>query len=241
MKKIFILSLILVINVSFLIGQKEIVWFDAGLKGQLGQSGLYNKAILDLTNYDYELNLTSGYGLGGRFGVNWENIGVSLEGMYSKNKSAISQVNGNALTIINHDWTNIDLYPMLRNSKNMGYFEIGPKLSLLQDISKNGDNSIGSQYNKVNYSAVLGFGSNLIGTDRSFIGTLGIRLEYQINDFITAGEGKRSNAPINTGSFYDQGYKSTHPIFFGLVFEANWGIGYYGRAKCGGRSKLISF
>jgi hypothetical protein len=240
-----ILKSIIFIVMSFscaLNAQKEIVWFDAGLKAQSGISGLYNKAVLDLVPFDYELDFTSGYSFGGRFGINWENIGLSLEGMYANNTSAISRTTNTATIITNHNWKNIDLYPMLRNSKNMGYFEIGPKISLLKDIGITGNTAdISSQYNKLNYSAVLGFGSNIIGNDRSFIGTLGIRIEYQVNDFVTAGDGKRLSAPLNIGSFYDQGYQSTHPLFIGLVFEANWGIGYYGRAKCGGRSKLIGF
>ena len=38
-----------------------------------------------------------------------------------------------------------------------------------------------------------------------------------------------------------EGLKSTNPIFAGVVFELNWGVGAFAVAKCGGRPKFIMF
>ena len=38
-----------------LLAQKQIVWFDAGLKVQYGATGFYNKAIADAPGFDYKI------------------------------------------------------------------------------------------------------------------------------------------------------------------------------------------
>ncbi|HMP28585.1 MAG TPA: hypothetical protein PKD85_03235 [Saprospiraceae bacterium] len=229
-----------------LYGQKMITWFDVGIKGQVGASGLYNKAILDASSLDYNLDFSNSYGLGGKLGINWNEIGISIEAMYNSNKSKIKRIAANnSVSFVDHSWNGLDLYPLLRRARNLGYFEIGPKVSLVQNLKQSvaGVNSpdIASQYNDINYGAVLGFGSNVLGIGDAFTGILGIRIEYIVNDFVSAGDGKRFSAPLNIPNMYDQGYKSTHPLFIGLVFEANFGVGYYGRAKCGARSKFMRF
>ncbi|MBK7220947.1 MAG: hypothetical protein IPH94_06295 [Saprospiraceae bacterium] len=62
-----------------LFAQKQIVWFDAGLKVQYGASGFYSAAIEEATGYNHELGLTSGFGYGGKLGINWQYNGLSLE------------------------------------------------------------------------------------------------------------------------------------------------------------------
>ena len=226
--------------------QKVITWFDAGIKAQVGGSGFYNKAILDAGSLDYVLDLSNSYGLGGKLGINWDQIGISVEAMYNTNESRIKRIStGNAVTFIDHSWNGLDLYPLLRSARNLGYLEIGPKISMIQNMKQVAggviSEDIASQYNKMNYGAVFGFGSNIIGVGEAFTGMLGIRIEYGITDLVSEGDGKRYSAPLNLGNLYDQGYASTHPLFIGLVFEANFGIGYYGRAKCGARSKFMRF
>ena len=58
---------------------------------------------------------------------------------------------------------------------------------------------------------------------------------------MVSSAGKTNFAPTNLGNIYDEGYKTTHPVFAGIVAELNWGIGYFARAKCGARSKFIMF
>lgn len=241
----FILVLLSFLTID-LSGQKIITWFDAGIKAQLGGSGLYNSAILNANSLDYVLDLSNSYGVGGKLGINWDEIGISVEAMYNSNKSSVKRISANnAVSYIDHSWNGLDLYPMLRSARNLGYLEIGPKLSMIQNMKQTlagvASGDVSSQYNKLNYGAVVGFGSNVIGVGEAFTGMLGIRLEYIVSDFVTEGDGRRLSAPLNLGNLYDQGYKSTHPLFIGLVFEANFGIGYFGRAKCGARSKFMRF
>jgi hypothetical protein len=243
---ISIVILYFLLNTSNLQSQKVITWFDVGIKGQIGASGLYNKAILDASSLDYVLDFSNSYGLGGKLGINWDEIGISLEAMYNSNNSQIKRIAANnSVSFVNHSWNGLDFYPLLRRARNLGYFEIGPKVSFVQNLEQSiaGVTSpdIASQYNDINYGAVLGFGSNILGIGDAFTGILGIRIEYGVSDFVSAGDGKRFSAPLNLPNMYDQGYKYTHPLFIGLVFEANWGIGYFGRAKCGARSKFIRF
>ena len=54
-----------------------------------------------------------------------------------------------------------------------------------------------------------------------------------------ASGGAESLAPIP--GIYADGYKSSNVAFAGVVFELNWGIGYFGKAQCGARSKFIMF
>lgn len=229
------------LNIS---AQKKVVWFDAGLKAQIGGSALYNKAIFDATAVNYELGLSNSYSVGGKIGINFEYTGLSIDAMYNRGSNTVLTPGSSVQSTIQNDWTSIDIYPLLRSARNLGYFEIGPKISFLQTMEQdrgNGASDVINEYNKLNYSAVLGFGANIVGSDGSFSGILGIRLEYGVNDIVNGGDGRRFNAPTNLGSIYDAGYKSSHPVFVGLVFEANWGIGYFGRAKCGARSKFIMF
>jgi hypothetical protein len=241
-RKLMVIAFSLIAVIGF--SQKKIVWFDVGLKGQMGGSALYNKAIFDAATVNYELGLSNSYSIGGKIGVNFEYTGLSIDAMYNRGANTILTPSSSSQKIIQNNWTSFDIYPLLRSAKNLGYFEIGPKISFLQTMEQDrgsGASDIINEYNKLNYSAVLGFGANIIGSDGRFSGILGIRLEYGVNDIVNSGLGKINSAPSNLGSIYDAGYKSSHPVFAGLVFEANWGVGYFGRAKCGARSKFIMF
>ena len=218
--------------------QKKLVWFDTGIKAQVGASGLLNKNFVDSEEFDYTIGLTSGFGVGGRIGINKDYSGLSLEGMYVKGKQEMKPADGSALS---YDWQSIDAYALFRNSKNLGYFEIGPKAQFLSKLNKTvgtTETDITSSFNKMNFAGVIGFGANLIGNDGAFSGLLGLRFEYGFTDIV--GKDFRTSATSPIGDpLLD--YKSTNPWFAGLVFELNWGIGYFGVAQCGARSKFIMF
>ena len=222
--------------------QKKIVWFDAGLKGQIGNSSIFNKAVYDAENVNYELGLTSGYSVGGKLGINFEYSGLAIDVMYATGSNIFTrsgQPDGN----IKHNWNAIDVYPLFRNARNLGYLELGPKVSLLNKMERTdaqGTTDVKEEFNNINYGAVLGFGVNLIGGEGAFSGIIGLRMEYGFTDIVSKA-GKIENAPTNLGNIYDQGYQSSHQVFAGIVAEFNWGIGYFGRAKCGARSKFIMF
>jgi hypothetical protein len=221
-----------------LAAQKNIVWFDTGLKVQYGASGFYSKAIGDNADFNHELGLTSGLGFGGKIGINWQYNGISLEAFSNRSKQAIenSKDPSNALS---YEWKSTDIYALYRNAKNLGYFEFGPKVSLLNSMESISSKSIATDvkngFNDMNYAGVLGFGANIMGNDGRFSGILGLRFEYGFTDIVKSGN---SLFPIPNAT---QARTTTNPYFAGLVFELNWGIGYFGKAQCGARSKFIMF
>ncbi len=222
--------------------QKQIVWFDAGLKAQYGAAGLYNKAVSELDNYDY--TISSGYGYGAKLGINFGYNGLAIDVMRSSAKQELQNIGGSGLTTI--DWSSLDVYALFRNAKNLGYFEIGPKMSFISKVQDDAEGSSidrTSLYNKNVLSGVVGFGANLMGNEKSFSGILGLRFEYGITDFVTPLDVNTNTlAPLpNVSGLYKNGYTTSNIAFAGIVFELNWGIGYYGKAQCGQRSKFIMF
>jgi hypothetical protein len=239
----YLLPLFFIISASLIHAQKQIVWFDAGLKAQYGATGLYNSAIANASNYDY--TISTGYSYGGKIGINFAYNGLSIDVMKSKATQEFEQNTGSgAQRITSVDWESLDIYALFRNAKNLGYFEIGPKISFIDRVEDNVDGSAVERtpsYNKNVYSGVIGFGANILGNDGRFSGILGLRFEYAFSDFVSA-EGKEAFAPLRDASVYStNGYKSSNIAFAGVVFEFNWGIGYYGKAQCGSRSKFIMF
>jgi hypothetical protein len=233
MKKIYLLFIMLIhLNIS---AQKEVVWFDWGIKLQGGGRGFYNKAVEDAPKINHELGLSTGQGIGLKLGVNWQYQGLSLEGFYNRGKQSLENLDASNYS---YDWTSIDIYPLYRNAQNLGYFELGPKVSFLgkaNRVNSSVSDDVTSSFNKLNYGAVMGFGANIMGNEEAFSGILGLRFEYGLNDFIKTGD---LTHPINTVS---STRSKTIPFFAGLVFEFNFGIGYFGRAQCGARSKFIMF
>lgn len=236
-----ILSLLLVFAAIQMYGQKKIVWFDVGLKAQYGATGLYNKAIVDSKDYNYKVS--TGYSFGGKLGINFGYNGLAIDVMKSTAKQEFEVANSNTLKTVN--WSALDVYALFRNAKNLGYFEIGPKISFLSKAEDNVDGSTVDRtgdYNKNNIAGVVGFGANLMGNDGRFSGILGLRFEYGFTDMVNASGGtSAANAPLRNAAVYANGYKKTNPVFAGVVFELNWGVGYFAKAQCGARSKFIMF
>lgn len=232
-----ILLLVALFCSAGLFAQKQIVWFDAGLKAQYGASGFYSGAIEKATGYNHELGLTSGFGYGGKLGINWQYNGLSLEAFYNKSRQDVEVTNAGESGYA-YEWKAMDFYALYRNAKNLGYFELGPKVSLLRNMDKEVGNTrtdVKGDFNNTNYAGVLGFGANIMGNDGRFSGILGLRFEYGFTDIVKSGN---VNHPLPSGIAERN---TTNPYFAGLVFELNWGIGYFGRAQCGARSKFIMF
>ena len=231
MRKLFFFLLIAT-SIS-LSAQKNIMWFDCGLKVQGGASGFYSKAIADSEIYNHELGLTSGYGFGGKIGINKNYGGLSLEVMYNKSKQNVEFLDIEN-TVGTYEWNALDVYALYRNAKNLGYFEIGPKYSKLNKMTGSfagQTTDLTSNFNTSNFAGVLGFGANIMGNDGRFSGILGLRFEYGFTDLA-----KKEFNLLGTGE-----RTTTNPYFAGLVFEFNFGIGYFGKAQCGARSKFIMF
>jgi hypothetical protein len=224
-------------------GQKKIVWFDIGLKAQYGATGFYNSAIAASDNTTYDYNISTGYSIGGKLGINFGYNGLSIDVMKNTAKQEFEKTGITAIPTIN--WESWDVYALFRNAKNLGYFEIGPKISFVNKVEDNIEGSVtdrSSSYNKNNIAGVIGFGANLMGNDGRFSGILGLRFEYGFTDFVSdEGAGANVNAPLRDASVYADGYKKSNVAFAGVVFELNWGIGYFAKAQCGARSKFIMF
>lgn len=245
MKQFFTIAVILVSLQLY--GQKKIVWFDMGAKVQYGAAGLYNAAIADSDGYDY--NISTGYSYGGKLGINFGYNGLAIDVMRSTAKQEFEKTGTTAVPTVN--WQAWDVYALFRNAKNLGYFEIGPKISFVSKVEDNliDGGSVGTSltdrttnYNKNNIAGVIGFGANIMGNDGAFSGILGLRLEYSFTDFVgTEGAATAVSAPLRDPSVYADGYKKSNVAFAGLVFELNWGIGYFAKAQCGARSKFIMF
>ncbi len=232
MKKItFLLLAFLSLNVF---AQKNIVWFDCGLKVQAGAGGFYNKAVGDSKNFNHEISYSSGLSYGGKIGINWQYNGISIEAYSAKGSQALENL-GDVAKAPTYAWKSTDVYTLYRNAKNLGYFELGPKVSFLnkatQTLGSSPETSVKDNFNKMNYAGVLGFGANVLGSDGRFSGILGLRFEYGFTDIYKSGSNLLDLTPRAT----------TNPYFAGIVFEANWGIGYFGKAQCGARSKFIMF
>ncbi|MDF1696473.1 MAG: hypothetical protein P1U56_11595 [Saprospiraceae bacterium] len=239
MRKLLILCFITFSTISY--SQKEIAWFDAAIKVMYGSSNIINNAAIDNPNLNYELNFGTAVGFGGKFGINKGYNGLAIELMYTKSGQTFEYLN--STTIPKIDWSSLDLYLLFRNAKNLGFFEIGPKIGFLRSIDRTGaDGTVSSfeNFNSRQISGVLGFGVNVVGTDGSFSGQIGLRFEYGFTDLNGEDEGTLEpfpfDASIYTGS---KGYQKSSPIFAGLVFELNWGLGYYGIAQCGARAKFF--
>lgn len=232
-----LLTIAVLFSTLTIFGQKKTVWFDTGVKVQYGAAGLYNAAIADSDTYDYRIG--RGLSYGGKIGVNFNFGGFTLDVMKSSANQEFDVKGSTQKEKI--EWSSTDLYLLYRNAKNLGYFEIGPKMTLLSKA----DGSFGELktettefYNKNSFSGVVGFGANIMGNDGRFSGILGLRFEYGLTDFVQ-DKGVDTKAPL-TG-LYANGYKSSNLAFAGVVFELNWGIGYFGKAQCGARSKFIMF
>ncbi len=242
MKKVkgILSTLFLLCLVSQSFGQRGgIWWFDTGLKIQYGATGMYNQAIVDSETYDYDIS--TGISFGGKLGINYDAHGLAIDVMYSTWKQSFEFVPDQ----VNEDieWNAIDVYMLYRNNANLGYFEIGPKASLIREVNGISDGEsteFTDDYNGTAFSGVIGFGAYVLGNDGRFSGVLGLRFEYGFSDMIKKTR-QDISPPLYDESIYTDGYKKSVPIFAGLVFELNWGIGYFGKATCGARSKFIMF
>jgi len=237
MKKSILILCIAVFGINMVNAQE--LWFDAGVKGSWGPSFLYNQNLVNDANFSQQIS--NGYSVGGKFGFNFGYIhGITIDAMYAQNKQYYNIKEGfsdvEELTV---NWKSIDLYVLYRLYRTINYFEVGPKFSLMNIVRNNDVES--TQFYVENYpSAVIGFGWYIFGRE-TFTATAGIRVEYGLSDLINA-DGKAAGYPANpvrTTAF--DPYESTNPLIAQLVFEINWGIGYFAKTACAGRRHFFTF
>ncbi len=251
MRLIVILFFSFLVQSSSLLGQRaaKFWWFDAGVKAQYGATGLFSSTIADSEDWNYDIS--TGYGVGVKLGINKGTSGFTIDAMLSNGeqdyeKAAGAEFDDSVIAVKANDnvvkWQTFDLYTLYRNNRQLGYFEIGPKFSFLRNATHEDPSGVSdvvdiSNSFEDNYvSAVLGFGAYFLGSDGSFSGILGLRFEYgltqALNEFGQVDGAYLPNLAVTS---------NLAPLFAGVSFELNWGIGYYGKASCGGRSKFIKF
>ncbi len=243
MKKTILLALTLLVAFN-LKSQKMEFWLDTGVKVQYGMSMLYNSAIGDDPNWDYTITTSTKFG--GKLGINWNYTGVSIDAMFGSLKGNFQNTpqGGGPDQVVKV--SSADIYVLFRNARNKGYIELGPKMSFIGKVRSEtvgpGTTTDSKDYfNSQAFAGVLGFGTYVLGNDGRFSGILGLRFEYGFQDLINedgrmAGD-MMTRQPVN----YVGEASSTIPIFAGIVFELNWGIGGVGQARCGEKSKFIWF
>lgn len=233
--QLILLSLLFSVAVS-----AQDVWLEASLKGGFGLSFLHNKNIADDASYKYQLS--TAYGIGGRFAVNFGPFnGVSLEAMYNNlGQEYTYNLNGAPEDISNTiEWSSIDAYLLYRYIRNRIFVEVGPMYSLVQGVTQvDGVTEINNAvdfYEKNYFSGVFGWGGYVAGSDTFSLG-IGMRLHYSLSDFVNA-EGEKGNFP-NPTVVYDS-YESSNPAFVLFMLELNFGIGRFAKTACHERMKFF--
>jgi len=239
MRKFLILCFVAVSTMVY--SQKELAWFDTGIKIMYGSSYVINNSAINSSNLNYDLGLNGALSIGGKFGVNRGYNGLAVELMYATNAQQYEYLASSTIPEIK--WKSLDLYLLFRNAANLGWFEIGPKIGFMRSVERTDE--LGSitempNFNDKAISGVLGFGVNVIGTDGSFSGQIGLRVEYGFTDLVGADPTTTSEPYPFDPSIQAETYNKSIPIYAGLVFEMNWGLGYYGIAQCGARAKFFS-
>ncbi len=217
-------------------------WFEAGLKGGVGYSFLYNKNIADDNNWDYQF--TPMYGVGAKFSVNFGPYnGVVMEGIYNQSQQDFSYKTAASTQDIDYSvkWKSIDTYLLYRGIRNRAYFEIGPMLSLVQEVTQgNGGETFATTtdfYNSTYLAGVLGVGGYIVGTETFSIG-IGMRFHYGFGDFVNdAGQKANYPNPVNDQPY--QNAENTSPAFAQFLVEFNFGVGRFAKTACSERFKRI--
>ena len=243
MRKLLILCFIAVSTIAY--SQKEIAWFDAAIKVMYGSSSIINNAVIDDPHLNYDLGFGGAVGFGGKLGINRGYNGLAIELLYTSSGETFEGLTDETAMVAypaapKIEWKSLDLYLLFRNAKNLGFFEIGPKIGFLRSMERtdaDGQLTDFAEINKRQISGVLGFGVNVVGTDGSFSGQIGLRFEYGFTDMngqddLSAGAEPFPYTITDTkpNGIYNgsKGYQKSAPIYAGLVFELNWGLGYYG-------------
>lgn len=213
-------------------------WFEVGLKGGPATTFLVNKNFMNDTQFNPKLTPT--YFYGAKIGINFgEQNGIAIHCGGTKVQQKFNNEYPLALFDERKFTSNlIEIGLLYHRTSNSGYFEVGPRISLVQsgeliddggsrqDIS---DDLIGTYY-----GMDLGFGSYVIGGDHLSL-MMGLRFSYGIAPI---AQDERPIAPIQAQ--YDDS-RSVNVFSAMLCVELNYSLGYLVRSSCGRRTSWISF
>lgn len=221
------------------------LWFEAGGRAMYGATALFESNITD--DDEHTMNINTGLSYGALFNLNFsDRHGISIEGMFANSEQSyefdgIAGVVGSGTNTI--EWNSTDLYLMYRALSQGAYFEIGPKLSLVNGVDQN-VSSTADQYFLVEemmdvsdayadqfLSGVIGFGMYIAGS-KYFTLSVGFRVEYAFQNF-TSDQGADSNYPLPyDNDFMTENLRNINA--YGGI-ELKIPIGGVARAQCGQR------
>jgi hypothetical protein len=225
----------IVVTSSFTIAQ---TWFEVGLKGGPATTFLVNGNLLDDTQFNPKLTPT--YFYGAKIGINFgEHDGIAFHvGMSEVRQDFANEYDLSFFDERRFSARVLDIGMLYHRTQSSGYFEVGPRISLVQNATLSDDGGepfdIADQVNSAYYGMDLGFGSYVIGGDRLSL-MMGLRFSYGISPIM---EDERPLTPILVD--YEE-RKSVHVFSAMLCFELNYSLGYLVRSTCGNRNTWISF
>jgi hypothetical protein len=213
-------------------------WFEVGLKGGPATTFLVNKNFMNDTQFNPKLTPT--YFFGAKVGINFgEHDGIAIHAGGTKVQQKFNNEYPLALFDERKFTSNlIEIGLLYHRTSNSGYFEVGPRISLVQngELIDDGGTSqdISDELIGTYYGMDLGFGSYVIGGDRLSL-MMGLRFSYGIAP-INLDE--RPIAPIQA-QYGDS--RSVNIFSAMLCVELNYSLGYLVRSSCGRRTSWISF
>lgn len=214
-------------------------WFDAGVKGAYGPTGMLDDNVFDSGTYKHKLS--TGTSVGGRLGFNYGyHVGASLEYVAA---TGHQDFNYNGEVYNSYTWKHNDISLLFRYSGNGAYVEIGAENSQINKVELESDDlsstsDVTDKFSDNYTSGVLGFGSYLMGGGL-FTVNIGIRLHYAFDDMVNA-EGKADNHPIVVYPLPDPS-KKTIAAAAQLQLEANYAFGRFAKSACHDKWRLILF
>lgn len=213
-------------------------WFELGLKGGPATAFYLNQNIFDDVEFNHRL--TGSFFFGGKFGINFgENNGIAFHVGGTK----IRQNFDNFYTPSFFDQrliaTNLlEISTMYHRTSGSGYFEVGPRLSLVQSASLSDDGGtsmdITDELLKNYYGVDLGFGAFILGSKQLTL-MAGFRFSYGI------GPVMNTERPIVPALAMYETNKNVHILNAMLCFELNYSLGYLVKSSCGNRTVWLNF
>jgi len=213
-------------------------WFDAGIKGAWGPTGMSDQNVYDDANYKHKIS--TGNAFGARLGINTGyHVGLSLEYAGATSNQDF-ELDGDVYN--SFKWKHSDISTLFRYSGNGAYIELGAKFSNINEVELE---TVGSDISDVSEnfvdsytSGVFGFGSYLLGTELLTL-NMGVRVNWAFDDMVSE-LGKDNNYPIVVEPLKDPSVK-THAASVQLQLELNYAFGRFSKEACHDRWKLILF
>lgn len=219
-------------------------WFEVGIKGGPATTFLVNKNFFDDTQFNPKLTPT--YFFGAKVGINFgEHDGIAIHAGGTK----VQQKFVNEYPLAPFDerkFTSnlVEIGLLYHRTSNSGYFEVGPRISLVQngELIDDGGTSqdISDELIGTYYGMDLGFGSYVIGGDHLSL-MMGLRFSYGIAPTYGIAPIDLDERPIAPVQAQYGDSRSVNVFSAMLCIELNYSLGYLVRSTCGRRTSWISF